>query len=162
MADPISLMAVTTVASAGLGAASSITGGMGAKAASEAQAGRLEQAAAYGRVQADQSSVQLSEELNKTLGNIDVIRAAAGVDPTSPTSAAIRDRQEFVSNRQRTTSVNNILRQADQSEADANYARAAGDFALRSSYLDAGTKVASAVAAGGKNGSLGKLPKFGT
>lgn len=143
-----------SIASMGLSAFSSVMGGEGKKAAAEAQAARLEQAAAYGKAQADQTSAALSEELNKTLGNIDVIRAASGVDPTSPTTEAIRGRQEFLSDRQRTTSVNNILNQSRQNEADAAYARSAGDFALKQGYLGAATSVASGAASGFKNGTL--------
>jgi len=155
-AGPLSL------ATMGLSAFSSVLGGAGKQAAANAQAARLEQAAAYGKVQAAQTGAQLSEELNKTLDNIDVIRAASGIDPTSPTTAAIADRQKFLSDRQRTTAVDNILQQSRQNEADAAYSRAAGDFALKMGYLGAATNVAGAAATGFKSGTFGGGSSGGT
>jgi hypothetical protein len=34
----------------------------------------------------------MRENLNVTLGNIEAVRGAAGVDPTSPTTAALMER----------------------------------------------------------------------
>src|SRR6185436_12335901 len=97
------------------------TSAQGEKAGADYKASKAARAAAFGRVQADQTSAALTEELTTTLGNIDAIRAAAGIDPTSPTSAVIRQKQEDVSNRERNTRVANILEQAQQNEFDANY-----------------------------------------
>lgn len=145
-AGPTSLLAI------GLKGFGDYTEGQGNKAASDYKAARLEQAARYGRVAAEQTDGQLTEQLNTTLGNIDAIRAAADIDPTSPTTAAIRERQSFVADRQRTTSVNNMLRQAAQSEADANYMRRAGEFALKQSYLKAGIRVVDGINSLGPGG----------
>jgi hypothetical protein len=78
------------------------------------------------------------EQENTQLGNIDAIRAAAGADPTSPTSYALKDRTAAIGDRNRSTAVDSILAQAQQDEADANYMKQAGDFALTSSYLTPG------------------------
>lgn len=125
-------------ATAGLSAASTVMKGAGDKAAADYKAARLEQSAQYGRLSAAQTEAQMGEDLNQNLGNIDAIRAAAGADPFSPTSVALHKRAEFVGDRQRTTTVNNILRQASQDEADANYMKQAGDYALKSSIVSAG------------------------
>jgi hypothetical protein len=71
------------------------------------------------------------------LGNIDVIRAAAHDDPTSPTGAAYRDYQEQIGNTQKSITVTNILAQSQQQEADAAYLRSAGNAALLSGTIGA-------------------------
>lgn len=136
----------------GLSAFSSVMKGEGEKAGYDMRAAKLEQAAAFGKVQAEQTAAQFSEQLNTTLGNIDAVRAAAGIDPTSPTTAAIEGKQTYVSNRQKNTTVDNILNQAKTNEADARYMREAGDFALKQGYLSAGIDVAKGLASMGKPG----------
>jgi hypothetical protein len=129
-------------ATAGLSVASDITKGQGTAAADDFKAQQLEQSAKYGRLNAVQTSGQMSENLNRTLGNIDVIRAAAGTDPTSPTSVALRGQAEYLGDRQRTNTVDSILAQATQNDAAADYERQAGNFALNQSYMTAGLDVA--------------------
>lgn len=138
-----------SIASLGLGVFSSLTKGQGTKAASDFQAARAERAAEFGKVQADLTDTTMREQLNTTLSNIDVIRAAARIDPTSPTSAALEDRQAMLSNRQRTAAVSSLRQQAADDEASAKYLRESGDYAVKMSYLDAGVKVAGAVAKAG-------------
>lgn len=145
---------VASIASMGLSAYSSVAKGSATQAADDAQAAKLEQAAQYGKIQADQTATQYSENLNTTLGNIDVMRAAAGVDPTSPTTQAIEDKQTFLSNRASKSSVDNILQQGRQNEADANYLRQAGDFAVTQSYVGAAASIAGSAAQGYKNGTF--------
>jgi hypothetical protein len=72
----------------------------------------------------------LRDELATTLGNIDVVRAAANVDPLSPTGQAIRAKEQEVSDRQRTITVGNIREQADEKEREARYRKTAGKYAL--------------------------------
>lgn len=131
-----------SIASLGLSAYSTILKGQGAKSGADFRAAQSERAATYGILKANQTGGQLLEQENTQLGNIDAIRAAAGTDPTSPTSYAIKDRQEFLGDRNRSTTVNSILAQSQQDQADANYLRSAGDFALKSSYVAAGEDVA--------------------
>jgi hypothetical protein len=50
------------------------------------QAERAERAAQFGKLQATLADTTMRENLNTTLSNIDVIRAAAKIDPTSPTT----------------------------------------------------------------------------
>lgn len=126
-----------SMASLGLSAFSAIEKGAGTKAADDYQAARLEKAAAYGRTEAEQTSGQMLENLNVTLGNIDAVRAAAHTDPTSPTGAAIRDATEYKGDRARSIQVGNILAKASQDERDAAYMRSAGSFAMNMSYLNA-------------------------
>jgi hypothetical protein len=58
------------------------------------KAASLKNAAQRGRVAAAQNGASASERLAADLGNIDAVRAAAHTDPTSPTSAAVRDLNE--------------------------------------------------------------------
>lgn len=142
MAEVAVIAAVASIAGT---AGASVMKGMGQKAGMDAQAMRAERAATFGKLQAEQSDLKFREELNTTLGNIEVIRAAAKIDPNSPTSAALMDRQRTLSDRQRMTAGLNIQSQIDQDLADASYLRQSGDFALQMGFLDAGTKIAGAV-----------------
>ena len=141
-----------SIAGAGLSAFSSIEKAMGTKQADEFQAAELDRAAEYGRLKADQTSGQMTQKLNQTLGNIDVIRAAAHDDPTSPTGVAYRDYQEMIGATQKTITVQNILAQSQQQESDAAYLRSAGNSALLAGVIGAGgTFLGSVGTAAGKS-----------
>lgn len=127
-----------SIAAVGLSAAGDISKGFGQKAADEYQAARLDRAAQYGELQASQVGAQLTEKLNVTLGNIDTISAAAHLDPTSPSTAAYRDYQEYQGTRAKEITVDSLLSDARQKESDAAYLREAGSFALGTSFLSAG------------------------
>src|SRR5438093_1112218 len=86
---------VASIASMGLSAYGSVLGGKAKKQELDfqgsqygMQADRASRAAEFGKLQASLTDTVLRENLNVTLGNIDVMRAAAHVDPTSPTTAA--------------------------------------------------------------------------
>jgi hypothetical protein len=130
-----------SIAGIGLSAFGALEKGAATQAADQYQAEKLERAAAIGRVQAAQTSAQMTEKLNNTLGNIDAVRAAAHDDPTSPTGAAIRDLTEDRGNRAKSITVDNILEQVDQDTADAAYERSAGQYALLGGGLGAGADI---------------------
>jgi hypothetical protein len=145
----------SSVASLGLAAAGAVMKGEGEKSADEFRADQAEQAARFGREQAELTDVTMREKLNTTLANIDAIRAAAHVDPTSPTTTAVEDWQRTISNRQRTTAMVSQKAQVATDEASADYLRKAGDFALTQSYLSAAAGVAGGAAKGlGAGGSF--------
>lgn len=137
-----------SIASLGLSAYSSIAKGQGTQAADEMQADRAERAAQFGKLQANLTDTVARENLNTTLSNIDVIRAASHADPTSPTAVAFEDRQRMLSERQRTSALLTINSQVAEDQASAKYLREAGDYALKMGYVDAGVKVAGAIAKG--------------
>lgn len=139
------IASVTSIASLGLSAVGAVEKGEGQKAADDYQAARADQAAQYGETQAAQTDANMREKLNVTLGNIDAVRAASGVDPSSPTTAALRQQTTFYSDQQRSTSVDNILEQSTQDTNDAAYYRSAGSFALNMGDLSAGTSLLSGV-----------------
>jgi hypothetical protein len=138
----------SSIASLGLGAFSSVLKGYGTQAADEMQADRARRAAEFGKLQAELTDTQFRERLNTTLSNIEVIRSAARIDPTSPTTAALEDFETMKSERQRTVAGLNIRSQIDEDEASADYLRRAGSFALGMGYFDAFTKIAGAVGKG--------------
>jgi hypothetical protein len=133
--------AVASIASVAMSAGGSIMKGMGTNAGDQYQAARLERAAEYGRVSADQTDAQMRENLNVSLGNIDAVRAAAHTDPSSPTGAAIVDRTEMLGDRARGIKVGNILAQTNQEQADASYLQSAGSFAQTMGFFGAGADV---------------------
>lgn len=139
---------VASIASLGLSALGSVEKGMGTQAADNFQADRAERAAQFGRLQANLTDTTMRENLNTTLANIDTIRAAAHIDPTSPTGAAINAHETMLSDRARTTALLGINSQISEDEASAKYLRDAGDFALKMGYLGAGITIAGGVAKG--------------
>jgi hypothetical protein len=144
--------------SIGLSAFGDVEKGAGQNAADQFQADKATQAAQVGRLQANLTDTTMTENLNKTLGNIDAVRAAAHDDPTSPTAGAVEAWQTELSNRQRLAAVGTQRAQAAEDDASADYLKQAGQFALKQSYLNAATDVLGAAAKGfGTGGGAGNL-----
>ena len=139
--------AAATIGSLALEAGGSILKGQGEKEGQDFMAGQAERAAALGRIKADQTDAGLREELNTTLGMIDVTRAAANTDPLSPTGLAIKANEARISDRSRRTAVSNIQAQADERLVESRYRRRAGEYALLGGYLSAGAKVGKGLGA---------------
>lgn len=148
MAAAAPVAGLASIASLGLTVASDITKGNATQAADNFQAARAERAAEFGEIQANLTDATARENLNTTLGNIEAIRVAAGIDPTSPTTAAILDQNTQRSDRARMAAVGSIRAQGEEDRASADYLRKAGDFAVTQSYLTAATDVASGVSKG--------------
>lgn len=135
------IAAAASIGSLALNAAEPAIKGFGEKAGQDFMAGQAERAAALGRVKAEQTDTALREELNTTLGNIDVIRAAAGTDPFSPTAMAIKDKEAAVSERNRRIAVSNITAQADERALEAKYRNRAGNLALLGGLAGSASRV---------------------
>lgn len=135
-----------SIASLGFSAVGAIMQGSATQSANEFQAARAEKAAQFGRAQADLTDTTMREQLTTTLGNIDAIRAAANIDPTSPTTAAVRDYNTMLSDRQRMAAVGSQRAQADEDIAGANYLRQAGRFAYTQGLVGAGAKIGGGLA----------------
>lgn len=131
---------------------SGIMKGEGQQSADDFQAAKLKQAAEYGRAAGSEADVQLRENLNNQLSNIDAVRAAANIDPTSPTTAALKDRTAMIGDRSRSIQVGNIMAKAAQDEADSNYLTQAGSFAYTMGALGGVTAAAGTVAKGSYGG----------
>jgi hypothetical protein len=130
-----------SIAGLGLTAYGDVMKGEGTKAADEMQADRAERAAQFGRLQAGLTDTVMREQLNTHLSNIDTIRAAAKVDPTSPTTAAVEDFETMKADRARTAALVSINAQVSEDEASAAYLRQAGSYALTQGYVSAGADI---------------------
>lgn len=146
--------AVSSLASIGLSVFADVEKGKGQKAQADFQASQAEQAAKFGRLQADLTDTTMRERLNTTIGNIDAIRAAGNVDPSSPTTGAVEDWNRMLSDRQRTAAVVTARSQADADEAGARYLRQQGAYAQKMSYLSAGVTASSGLAKGFSGGAF--------
>lgn len=135
-----------SVASLGFKVGGDIMAGQSKAAADEFKAQQLQTQAEYGQVKANQTSTQMQQQLSDILGNISAVRAAANVDPNSPTSDALLARNEAKGEQQRQIAVNNVNAQvaADQQGADF-YKNAAGSETL-GGFLGAGGDVLSSLA----------------
>ena len=136
----------TSIASIGLTTYATLLKAQGTATADQYQADKLEKAAEYGDLKADQTGAQMTRNLNNVLGNIDAIRAAANTDPTSPTGAAVRDNQEDIGNTQRSITVNSIKAQALQDRNDAAFYRQASSDAMLSGEIGAAAGVFGSIA----------------
>jgi hypothetical protein len=118
-----------------------IMGGLSAANAQAAgyrhSAAQAERRALAARTAADQTSAFMRDELTTTLGNIEAIRAAAGVTLDSPTGMAIYEREKKESDRQRNVKVGNLLSQAAMSDSDADFYRYAAGHAESMGILGA-------------------------
>jgi hypothetical protein len=130
--------------------ASGFMKGSGDQAAADYQSEKSQIAAQYAKTAAVQTDAQMRENLNLQLGNIDAVRAASGVNPTSPSDVAVRDRMSMVGDRARSIQVGNIMAQAEQDEADAQYYKQAGQFAYNMDVAGGFTNAASSIAKGFK------------
>lgn len=139
------IAAIASIGSAGLGAFSSIEKGTGQQAADQMQAAELQQRAQYAGIAATETSANMLDRLNVSLGNIDAVRAAMHDDPTSPTGAAIRARTEALGDEDRAIKVGNILAQGSMDTASANYLTQAGQFAYGQGLVGAGADILGAI-----------------
>lgn len=143
MADPITMFAGASLA---MNAGSTIMGAAGQSAGATAQKQKAQKAAAIARVQADQADTAYRDELDKTLGNIDAIRASIGM-ADSPTSFALKDQAREDSDIQRTRKVAGLKMQATQFDEDARFYGSAAR-----NYMMAGLVNAGGRATGGLSG----------
>lgn len=138
MGDPITAAPMAlSLASTGLSGAGKVLSAQGTATADQFKAEQLDQAATYGELKATQVAGQLTRNLNISLGNIDAVRAANKIDPTSPTASVVRDFVETTGSEQRDITVDNIMQQARTDEASAQYLRKASSDALLSGDLSA-------------------------
>lgn len=149
------VVAAAAIGGLALDAGSSIIKGHGEAAGQEFMAARDRRAAEIGRIKADQTDAQLREELNTTLGMIDVTRSAANADPLSPTAIAVKNEESRISDRARRTKVGSIRAQAAEDDASARYRGYAARNALLGGYVGAGAKLLKGLPSlGGGSGSL--------
>lgn len=157
MGDPITLgTAALSMASIGFKAAGQENAAQGQAAADTFKAQQLEEAAQYGELKATQTGAQMTRNLVMTLGNIDAVRAASRVDPSSPSAAAVHDFVEQTGEEQRSITTSNIARQAQMDEQNAQYMRYASSQALLGGDL-----AAAGTILGGLGGGIKSMGGFG-
>jgi hypothetical protein len=132
--------------SPGLAALGHISQGYATSSADQLKAEQAQMAAEIGRQQALSTDTTMRQRMNITLGNIEAIRAAGHADQTSPTTAALLDRERAAGDATRMAAVGSQRMQAAEDEATAAYLRKAGDFAVTMGYVGAGEDLLSALA----------------
>lgn len=135
-------VAAATLGSLAFEGGGKLLAGQGQAASQEFLAQRDKRNAEFARLRADQTDAFEREQLNTTIANIESIRAAANIDPTSPTSAAIISNEKRIGDRQREIKVASLRAQASEDDASALFRRRLGEDALLGSYLGAGATVA--------------------
>lgn len=137
------LMAVSSIAGKGLSIAGGISEGIQKKTAAQVESVRLKMAAEAGRVRALQTDAAYREDLDSTMQNIGAIRASQNVGFDSPTSFAIYDKAESLSDKARRVAVSNEKLKALGLEGDAAAAFARGETARTTSMLSQSKNILS-------------------
>lgn len=145
MGEPITMAAGAAMGSMALSAGGKVVKGVGEYEAAQFAADRDERAAEFGRIKADQTDVQLREQLTTTLGNISTIRAAGNIDPLSPTTAAINTEETRVADRERNIRVGNLRMQAREDDLAAKQRRRGAIYGAVGTALGAGGDVAAGI-----------------
>jgi hypothetical protein len=130
-----------SLASTAMSAVGGIQQGEGQAKADEFQAQRALEASQYGRIKAAQTGTILTQNMTNALGRIAAVRASAGSDIRSPTTAAIRANQEQMRETQRGTELGNIFAQVRMDQLSAQQYTDAATRALQGGYLGAAGKV---------------------
>lgn len=117
-----------SLAATGLSAMGSVDSGQAAAAGDEQQAQNALQAAQIGQLKATQTDTNMRQNLTSSLANILAVRASAGLNPNSPTGAAINANVEGRADINRTTAIDSINAQvtSDQ-DASAFYTQSANN-----------------------------------
>ena len=150
MGDPVTMaMAAISVGGKGLEVAGGISEGIQKKTAAQVESVKLKMAAEAGKVRAVQTDAAYRDDLNNTLQNIGAIRAGQNVRFDSPTSFAIYDKAQSLSDNARTTAVSNERLKVLGLEGDAAAAwkrsemeRTTAGFKVAKSALSLGQEVA--------------------
>src|SRR5688572_30534936 len=144
------IAAAASLAGLALDAGSKYSSAEGDAAAQEFKAEQAERRAEAGRLNAVQTDVFFREELNTALANIDAIRAASSIDPTSPTTAAIKSEEARISDRARNIKVQSILAQANEDEREAAFRRESAKDIRQGGLWSAGATVLKGAGSAGR------------
>lgn len=109
---------------------SSLVGVFGSFQEAKFKQAQAKEAAEVGRINADQIDTAYRDELSSTLNNIRAIRATTGAAADSPTSIAVQDKQEEVSDRNRSRDVANRKMQANSDEASGKFLGSSASMSL--------------------------------
>lgn len=126
------------------GAAGSIIGGLGQRAALKTEARHLEFQAKAERLRGKQISAARRDDLNETLAAIDSIRTSRGLEADSIGSLAIRrEQRQNARTNENAEVLSSKFRETDLKASAASRRRAA-PFAVLSGVANAGSIIASA------------------
>lgn len=116
---------------------SSITGAQGQAKSEEYEAQKSLEAAQYGRIKAAQTGEALTQNMTRALGHIAAVRASAGADIRSPSTAAVMANQEGLWERERAIRMGNIFAQTRADEQASKMYTDAASRSLLGGYLGA-------------------------
>ena len=128
---------VLSLAATGLSAGSSLMGAQGQAKGDEFEAQKAEEAAQYGRISAAQTGEAMTRNMTRMLGHLAAVRASAGADVRSPTTAAIMANQEGVGERERAIKMGNIFAQVRTDQQASQMYTDMASRALMGGYLGA-------------------------
>ena len=125
---------------------------------SEPDAQNAINAAQIGQTKAAETDADMKRRLTSQLANISAIRAGAGLDPNSPTGAALGASVQGVGDQSRTQAVENINQQVTMDQNAAQFYTSSASSALMGGELSAAGSIFKGLAGamGGNNGLLGQ------
>ena len=130
-----------SIAATGLSAMGSITGAQGQAKGDEYEAQKALEAAQYGRISAAQTGEAMTRNMTRMLGHLAAVRASAGADVRSPSTAAILGNQEAIAERERTIKMGNIFAQVRSDQESSKMYTDMASRALMGGYLGAAGSV---------------------
>lgn len=148
---------VIGLAATGISAAGQLAGAQTASQGDKLEAQNATNAAQIGQTKAAETDADMRRSLTKQLSNISAIRAGAGLNPMSPTGAAISANVQGVGDQSRTQAVENIDNQVTMDQQAAQFYTSSASSALLGGGLGAAGSIFKGLAgaAGGNNGLSG-------
>lgn len=148
---------IVGLAATGFSALGSFAGASKAAQGDQFEAQNAVNAAQIGQTKAAETDANMRRRLTTQLANINAIRAGAGLDPSSPTGAAINANVQGVSDLSRTQAVENIHAQVLSDQQAAQFYTSAASSALLGGDLGALGSILGGLggALGGNNGIVG-------
>jgi hypothetical protein len=116
---------------------SSISGAQGQAKQDEYEAQKSLEAAQYGRIKAAQTGEIMTQNMTRMLGHISAVRASAGSDIRSPSTAAVMANQEGLAERERAIRMGNEFAQVREDEQASKMYTDAASRSLLGGYLGA-------------------------
>jgi hypothetical protein len=140
---------VIGLAATGISAAGQLTGAQTASQGDQLEAQNAINASQIGQTKAAETDADMRRKLTSQLANIQAIRGGAGLNPNSPTGAAIGANVEGVGNLSRTQAVENIQNQSQMDQQAAQFYSSSASSALLGGDLGAAGSIFKGLAGGG-------------
>jgi hypothetical protein len=149
---------IVGLAATGFSALGSFEGGSKAAQGDQFEAQNAVNAAQIGQTKAAETDTDMRRRLVSQLANITAIRASAGLDPNSPTGAAINANVQGGGDLSRTQAVENINQQVTSDQQAAAFYTSSASSALLGGELGAVGSIFGGLggAMGGNNGLIGQ------